>query len=232
MDVLVVPIFKTMACLANSRKSGGRCIAGREYVDGQVGDWIRPVSDREGEEVSRGERQYEDGSEPGVMDIIEVSLHAAQPGGCQSENWLIDPGHHWKFRGRIMWEDLERFADPIESLWSNGSSTQNGENDQMTLGVADQQTNSLRLIKLSDLRLHVYAPRISYGSNRRRVQAHFTYNGESYKLWVTDPDYEHRYRQMGDGEYEVGECYATVSIGEPYREHRYKMVAAIIKRPE
>lgn len=52
-------MIKRLVCLANSRKSGGRCIAGRELLAGNVGEWIRPVSGREHEEVSARERKYE-----------------------------------------------------------------------------------------------------------------------------------------------------------------------------
>ena len=45
---------KRIVCLANSRKLGGRCIAGKELLaDGVSGSWIRPVSHREFEEVFR-----------------------------------------------------------------------------------------------------------------------------------------------------------------------------------
>ena len=56
-----MPEVKRIVCLANSRKLHGRYVAGREWVGGRAGRWIRPVSDREHQEVSEYERQYEDG---------------------------------------------------------------------------------------------------------------------------------------------------------------------------
>ena len=53
------PKVKQIVCFANSRKLGGRCIAGKEWLaDGVLGQWIRPVSDREFEEVSAYEQRY------------------------------------------------------------------------------------------------------------------------------------------------------------------------------
>ena len=41
----VTRTVKRIVCLANSRKRGGRCVAGKELLaDGRAGGWIRPVS--------------------------------------------------------------------------------------------------------------------------------------------------------------------------------------------
>src|SRR5688572_20697011 len=61
---------KRIVCLANSRKLSGRCVAGIEIVDSQLSGWIRPVSVRQSHEVSEIEREYRDGSDPQVLDIV------------------------------------------------------------------------------------------------------------------------------------------------------------------
>jgi hypothetical protein len=47
---------------------------------------------------------------------------------------------------------------------------------------------------------------------------------------VTDPGYERTYLARPDGSYEIGESFLTISLGEPYNDYYYKLVAAIIPR--
>lgn len=103
---------KRIVCFANSRKLGGRCIAGKEWLtDGVHGQWIRPVSDREFEEVSAYEQRHRNGSDPLVLDVIEVPVLRANPKTFQQENWLIDSTRCWVQAGRIGWDDLSTWID-------------------------------------------------------------------------------------------------------------------------
>ena len=97
---------KRIVCLANSRKLNGRCVAGKEILeDGNIGRWVRPVSARKSEEVSEYERQYEDGGEPRVLDVIDVPLLSARPKNYQQENWLLDPDRYWERVCHVSWTD-------------------------------------------------------------------------------------------------------------------------------
>ena len=221
---------KRIVCLANSRKLSGRCIAGKEMREsGQIGYWIRPVSNRETEEVSEWERQYEDGSDPGLLDVIDVPLLNAKPKDFQQENWLLDPGYYWEKVRTITQNELEQFIDPITPLWIDGHSTANGWNDRIPLHIAYSLTDSLRFVKVENLELYVSQPGVDFGNNRRSVQGRFRHNGMDYWLRVTDPVYERQYLQQPNGNYSIGECFLTVSLGEPYRGYSYKLIAAIIK---
>lgn len=223
------PILKSIVCLANSRKLSGRCVAGKEiFADGSVGEWIRPVSDRPSEEVSEHERQYEDGSEPRVLDLIDVPLLKSSPKTYQQENWLLDPNYYWEKVRRISWAELPRMADNVRSLWTNGPSSSNGSNDRIPLLDSYSLSSSLYLIRLPNLELVVSAPGAAFGNHNRRVQGRFRYNGIDYWLRVTDPQYEREYLRKPNGSYHIEDCFLTISLGEPFQGYAYKLIAAII----
>ncbi len=219
---------KRIVCLANSRKLHGRCIAGREWDNTQAGPWIRPVSNREHEEVSEYERQYEDGSDPQALDVIDIPVLEHKPRGYQTENWLLDPEYYWEKAGKLSSFDLPALLDEVAPLWIDGYSTYNGLNDYILLEKAVSLENSLRLLHIDRLYLRVCKPGEAFGNNKRRVQGRFAHADREYALWVTDPGFERKYLRKLDGDYEIGECFLTVSLGEPYGGACYKLIAAII----
>ena len=226
-----MPYRKQIVCLANSRKLFGRCIAGREWSEERgPGNWIRPVSERDGQEVSEYERQYEDGSDPRVLDILHVPIIEPRPICRQPENWLLDPQSYWRKVGTYSQFDLSALVDPIEPLWTNGWSTYEGKNDKIPMDAMPRVSDSLRLIHIERLILHVFSPGEAFGNAKRRVQAKFSHAGIDYTLWVTDPIYEEEYLAKLNGFYEIQDCYLTISLGEPYQDACYKLVAAIIER--
>ncbi len=216
-------------CLANSRKLSGRCVAGRKFDGDNAGAWIRPVSDRESGEVSEYERQYEDGTDPQVLDIIAVPLLRPRPTGYQSENWLLDQRYYWEKADELSPADLQRMVEPVEPLWIDGHSTYSGRNDKVPVALLEGVETSLRLIQIDALTLVVFAPGEAFGNAKRRVQGCFVHAGQQYSLWVTDPRYEKKYLARSDGRYEIGSAYLTISLGERYQDACYKLIAAIIE---
>jgi hypothetical protein len=230
-----MPVVKRILCLANSKKLSGRCVAGREVVDGDPGPWIRPVSSRPSEEVSEDERQYEDGSDPRVLDIVDITLHRPLPHACQTENWLLNPDYYWSRVRQVGWTELQPYVEHPAALWTNDRSTYHGENDEILQQHADSLPNSLVLIGVSAVQLRVFAPGMAFGNPKRRVLASFRHGGTRYALWVTDPIIERDFKARADGSYSLGECCLCVSLGEPMQKQggelcRYKLVAAIIQR--
>jgi hypothetical protein len=194
------------------------------------GEWVRPVSARLNREVSARERQYEDGTEPNVLDVVSVPLLRPQPHDFQSENWLLDPNYYWKKIGRVGWRELLSLDQRTNALWINGFSTYHGENDRIPIEKAVTLPDSLKLIRVTDLTLQVHAPGAMFGDQKRVLRACFSYKGHAHILRVTDPEYELKYLAKPEGVYELSESFLTVSLGEPYEGYVYKLVAAIIER--
>lgn len=220
--------MKRIVCLANSRKLNGRCVAGIEIANNRRVGWVRPVSAREHGEVSEYERQYKNGSDPRLLDIIDIPLIDARPGDFQKENWLLEPSEYWVKSGSLKWNDLADLDDPARPLWLNNYKTYNGRNDCVPLRLANTLTDSLRLVHVDRLVLSVFPPGEAFGNPKRRVQGRFTYNNSEYWLWVTDPNFEREYLDREDGEYKIGEAYLTISLGEPYNDSCYKLIASIM----
>ncbi len=231
-------VIKQMICLANSKKHSGRCIAGRELTSTDPGPWIRPVSARLGEEVSENERQYQNGQDPQILDIINVPLIRTSPHACHTENWLLDPGYYWEKVSRAGWAKLLTFVESPVVLWENISRTYHGYNDQLPCAISDTLPNSLCLIYVPEFTLMVFAPSEAFGNPKRRVQGKFHYRKVRYQLWVTDPIIEREYLARENGAYHLTECCLTISISEPFTksgqedQFRYKLVAAVIQRDQ
>jgi hypothetical protein len=222
---------KRILCLANSRKLSGRCVAGREIVAGQPGPWIRPVSDRDRQEVSWQERSYENGGDPQVLDVINVPLIEPRPHQFQPENWLLAPRFYWQLKGRLDWAGIQAFVEPVGPLWFNQQGSQAGLNDRVSVEQAAALPNSLRLIRVDQLTIRVFRPGEAFNNPKRRVQGQFEHGGTWYWLWVTDPVCEQRFMAQSDGIHQLAECCLTVSLGEPHTDgYCYKLIAAVIER--
>ncbi len=224
-----VPTNKRIVCLANSRKLGGRCVAGKELLpDDRVGGWIRPVSARHDEEVSPQERCYPDGGDPQILDVIEVPLLNPRPKTYQRENWLLDPYQQWTKAGQMTWDHLCTMIDRDEPLWINGHSAPSGRNDRVPTDSATGLDNSLRLIRVDALTVSVSEP-LRPSADYPILRGSFDYHGEEYCFRITDPESESGSVELAYGEYTVGVRYLTVSLGEPFEGHAYKLIATIIR---
>jgi len=214
---------KRIVCLANSRKYGGRCVAGKTVLpDGRLGDWVRPVSSREYGTIE-AERRLSDGREPSLLDVLEVPVTRACPTSYQSENWLLDPKRPWRCTGSLKWTDVLQGVDDPETIWGTGRSSIGGLNDRVGQSEATGLANSLYLLLVDDLRLFVEPPR-----TKPSLRAVFSQRGAHYALRVTDPRAELRYFWESETQISVGQCLLTVSLGEPLNSFCYKLVAGVL----
>jgi hypothetical protein len=163
-----------------------------------------------------------------VLDIIDVPLIGPKANPYQSENWLLNPNVYWRKVGEFGRDYLHLLTGAPGPLWTNGRHTRNGQNDYVPVEEIDKTDGSLKLIAVDNLQLHVYRPGEDFDNPRRRVQAEFPFSGMSYCLWVTGPLIETAHLAQADGVYTLRSSYLTISLGEPWDGHCYKLVAAII----
>jgi hypothetical protein len=214
---------KTIVCWANSRKWSGRCIAGKEWLDGRPGPWVRPVSTRPTHELGDDERCCQDGCDPELLDIVRIPCRAPQPQPHQRENHVIAAGR-WVWQGRLAWGEVANWLDTPAVLWGLGPGSRAGLNNRVAVGRADGV--SLLLIAVRSLRLFV-GPRTPDDS-KRAVRGEFSYRGRVYRLDVTDPAIEHRYLRQPDGQYEIADPVLCASLGDPFEGYYYKLLAAVL----
>ncbi len=219
---------KTIVCLAKWVKHGGYCIAGKEV---EARTWIRPVSNREDEEIRPEECAFESSAGPNLFDIVSVSFLEPRPRSYQSENHLIDTGHHWKKKGKATWSNLIELADDISGpLWLNGYSSYYGTNDRIPESQASEQDFSLALIQPVDLTICVETEGAEFGNPRQKTRAEFTYDGHCYKLAVTDPLVRDKFWSRPGRHSIKDRSLICVSLGEIHDGHAYKLAAAIMTR--
>jgi len=199
---------------ANSVKHGRHCVAGKVVNSHQ---WIRPVSDMEGAELSDQQCLYENPHgrfKVKPLQKIEMNLSRPAPLISQPENHLISD-QVWQQRYRIEENEVSNYLDTPESLWGTGNKVIYAQIKSRAINIRQ----SLYLIQVSDLQL-------SKIDGRRR--AAFNYAGINYDLPVTDPNFE---KHLAEPENQQILC---VSLGEKYdpaggnNYSCYKIVATIL----
>ena len=220
---------KKILCLADSRKMSGHCVAGREIAGNKIGDWIRPISKREHEEISVDELRYKDGHLAKLLDIITIPMLRAKPRTFQTENHLIADEYYWTKSARATWKQIEAAVQDVKGpLWANGSSSFGMTNNRVPDARAETFDHSLLLVRPNNLRIVVGPQGGMYAPDKRRVGAEFQLDGLPYKLALTDNEREHAYLRGNNGTFPIANAFLCISLGESYKGHAYKLAAALI----
>lgn len=229
-DKIAPNYLEHIVCLANSRKTLGRCIAGKRVSDKT---WCRLVTTRPGHEISETDRRYQDGKTARLLEIITIPCAQNLPHAFQHENVLIDDRFYWQYKGRATWDEVRALVDNETDLWQNGFSAYYNNNNRVPEALLNNKGGSLRLIELDEMVLHVEPKAQNFGNNKLVVRASFKYGEHEYKLDVTDPVFEYDFLAEGLGEYTLGNVLACISLGELHTNKNgetfaYKLVASII----
>lgn len=219
-------------CLANSRKLGGRCIAGLK-TDG--GGWVRPVSADQGGALPPHQCRVDDGTEVRTLDVIRLDLSRPLPQPYQPENWLVSNTMPWHLISRPAPESLIQI---MRSNLVSGHCLLGNTIDRVPAASfsGTSAPSSLALVIPENPYLRVTKD----VNNRKQVRAIFEVSRTYYDLVVTDPVWERKLSNRPDGDYPLtaaglkpdDRVLLTVSLGEPFNGYCYKLVAAIIVLPE
>ncbi len=204
------------------------CIAGREVLPSGYGRWIRPVSERAGEELSRSECSYHDGTCPELLDVVVARFLRPKPHDHQTENHLIDPSYRFTKAGEVLLLELEQLLQEPASLWTNSEHTRQGEMNCIHASDVIKHDESLYLVEGADLEIVVSAgrrgPHVMHGV--------FYLRHHRYKLSVTDPRVHFYFQGSAPGSYRLPgtDVFLCVSLTDPYQwDHRcHKLIAGVI----
>lgn len=221
---------QTIVCFANSRKDGRRCVAGKTWTRQGCGTWVRPVSLDPSRAVLPALLAYQDGTQPRVLDIVQVPLDSALPEGHQQENALMNPDYLWVKTGQVRAANVSQWLDTPHSLWTLNSQSSGMVNNRVPAALRPQ--TSLYLVSVPKLLIKLIAAPLPNQPYRRVVVGEFVYLGVNYRLHVTDVEVEAQCRAHPLRALTFANVALCVSLGNCFHQHYYKLIASVIHERE
>jgi hypothetical protein len=218
--------MEKMVVLANSRKPGGYCMAGKAWQQpGHVGGWVRPVMATAEDGLPLVRTVCSDGHQAALLDVVVADWGPRVPALHQHENRLLGPAALRRC-GRAAWEDLPALADEVTSdLWLDGFYSTCGLNDRVPTVCLAGLPGSLKLVAVREL---VIYRTIGY-EGRVKNRADFRLGERRYNLALTDPVAIFWLSQMP--RMELPDAYVCVSLAVPFGDgFAYKVAAAVITK--
>ncbi len=212
-------------CLANSKKLGGRCLAGMTWPD--LGTWIRPIEPtREHGEVPshRAEVDTPEGRRPiRPLDVISVELLEPVRAPAQPENWILGSTPITLVEVLEPTEAANRLrfvADNSSSVFGLGGSREIPESE-----ASQGLPKSIALFEVDSL---LFA---KDGYNKWRLN--FRFNGLSHHRFpISDLDLLDDLGHSGSSRVsDEGGWFLTISLTEPWNGSRWLTIAAGIQVP-
>jgi hypothetical protein len=206
-------------CLANSKKLGGRCVAGVEVsiIKNNVAKflfndnrpkWIRPVSYSEHGEVSDAISGHLK-----LLDIVALDINRRCPKKAQTENVFF------KQEPLQVVGSLKPSIRMLDALAVEEEHIFGNRLNYVSDYVLDNVDHSLVLIKTDDFSYFVTVNK----KGERQVRAIFTHKNINYDLPITDLLFSETYPQMTKMP-----AYLTISLGEVFKGKSYKLIASVI----
>jgi len=223
---------KEIVILAKSVKFSQYCMAGREIIRSKsglsLGEWIRPVSNREDEALRYGEIKYPNNAIPKLLDIAEIHLSEKTGSTTQPENWLTQ-NVGWAMTGHISKRSLSHLVEAPQGLWVDPSVN----TDRISSESFTKQcySSSLYIVKPNNFQMKIFTDFDAFaGREKKRRRAIFDYNGLHYDLAITDPDIDTKYFQpfpkMEEGAKIIipeKDCLLCISLAPEFHGYHYKL---------
>lgn len=225
---LSMPSMKFVV-LAKSVKHKKFCVAGKLFSNGVIGDWVRPINPAtDTDALTHNNIEYFNKEHPEMFHITSFNYLRNVPHQIQRENYSIDPMIYWSKEGVFNVEHIERLVDNPPTLWINGSSSYNGENDRFQSDLVVQPLQSLYFIRVLNLKIRIKREGADFGNDLKKFRGFFTYKNVDYAFIITDPKIYSAYGQKNEGTYDVGACYITLSTAPHSDGYCYKFIAAVV----
>ena len=188
---------RQLILLANSIRSGQRCIGGREVIcdaHGNIsgyGDWMRPVSQIGEGAVPNSYCQLQAPASRTMLplDIVEINVLAASPDGVQNENWILDIKTPPRLIATAPESTLLELKESPSDLWGMNSSSNNKVREDVIRAIPH---TSMVLICPEEVRFECYSANYG-GIPKTKRNVVFKYRDQAYTLPCTDPTMDKRY---------------------------------------
>jgi hypothetical protein len=216
--------------LANSRKPGGRCVAG---ISTGSGDWVRPVAARSSSGALSPRDCCVDGRMVEELDIVRFNYTARVGDPAQPENVAIEE-RDWELIDRVAPQDAYRLLRPhLEPGPALLGGTERGVPEAL---AQEGMEASLALVEPDTVMFRSQDNPFEQG---RQARAVFVIASQPYDLGITDRAVAPRVKDQLDGTYSPSELgfgepahtVLTVSLAEPFNENRWKLAAAVLFLP-
>ena len=228
----VLKMRRTIVCLANSYKHGGRCVAGVCLEDRK---WVRLRSAEGDGSLSLHDYLLADGhGELRLLDVFEAELQYAMPSNCHPEDWVAMPSLRLVERPC----PAKSWNKVIEKVEKSGSLL-GGYGDRVwaSLFLKRPAAASLALVCPTDIWWWVREER-----GKIKCRALFRRNNVTYDLAVTDPRWLEQMKLLPVGIHahrllapETNETWLTISLSEAFSPGgggvaHFRIVAGVILR--
>lgn len=217
--------------LANSRKWGGRCVAGVSIRDGR---WVRPVSDNPHGALQPRHHRI-DGRDVEPLDVVSFEHDGRVDDPSQPENVKVGSSRWW-LTGRVATGEAPKVLSPhlVDGPVLLGNRGAAMPEDDALKGV----DASLALIRPAQVDFCLEPP--SKGTSKPRPRARFELDGQQYNLALTDLQLRPRLLAAGLGVHGLddlgldpnADVLLTISLAEARDGWCTKLVAAVLVLPE